>query len=50
MQQATRSGDFDLFHKLVEVLANPFEYRDENKAFSVAPKPEEEVKKTFCGT
>ena len=50
IQQATRNEDFGLFHKLVEVLANPFEYRHENKAFSVAPKPEEEVKKTFCGT
>ena len=50
IQQATRTGDFGLFHKLVEVLANPFEYREENKAFSVAPKPEEEVQQTFCGT
>jgi len=48
--QATRGEGFTLFHQLMNVLANPFEYSDENKQFAMPPQPEEEVKQTFCGT
>lgn len=50
IEEATTKQDFTRFHRLVEVLAQPFEYRQEDKAFAMAPKPEEEVKATFCGT
>ena len=50
IQQATQSQDFALFHQLVDVLARPFAYRQEFSAFAMAPTPEQEVKRTFCGT
>ena len=50
IQQATQGQDFTLFHQLMAVLANPFEYREESKQFALPPEPEQEVKQTFCGT
>ncbi|RLA51030.1 MAG: YdiU family protein [Gammaproteobacteria bacterium] len=50
IEQASQHQDFGLFNQLVDVLARPFEYREENKVFALSPKPEEEVKQTFCGT
>ncbi len=50
IQQATQNQDFTLFHRLNDVLARPFEYRQEDQDFALSPKPEEEVKQTFCGT
>lgn len=50
IEQATRGQDFSLFNQMVDVLAKPFDYREENKTFAMGPKPEEEVLHTFCGT
>lgn len=50
INEATRDNDFTRFHKLVDLLAKPFEYRESNKLFAMPPKPEEEVTQTFCGT
>ncbi|MBQ0720270.1 MAG: YdiU family protein [Gammaproteobacteria bacterium] len=50
IEQATGEEDFSLFHQMVDVLAKPFEYSEENASFAIAPKPEEEVLHTFCGT
>jgi len=50
IQQATQNQDFTLFHRLNDVLTRPFDYRQEDQAFALPPKPEEEVKQTFCGT
>lgn len=44
------NGDYALFHKLNEVYQNPFEERQEYDEFSRAPKSEERVTKTYCGT
>ncbi len=50
INEATRDNDFRRFHQLVDVLSKPFAYRDADKAFAQAPKPDEEVLATFCGT
>jgi len=47
---ATYQGDFTPFHKLVEVLAEPYQYKDELARFASPPRAEQEVKQTFCGT
>lgn len=38
------------FHKLVDVLAKPYEYNPAHARHATPPKPEEVVKQTFCGT
>ena len=43
-------GRFDKFHKLVDVLANPYDEQPEFADFAKPPAPEEEVLQTFCGT
>ena len=43
-------GDYERFHELTEVLARPFDDKPEYAAYSLPPKPEEEVTQTFCGT
>ena len=54
VEAAIRAGedenDFSVFHALHEVLQNPFEYQQGKDAYMQAPKPDEVVKKTFCGT
>lgn len=47
---AAEQGDFAPFHTLVEVLARPFDEQPEHAALRQPPKPEEEVRATFCGT
>jgi uncharacterized protein YdiU (UPF0061 family) len=48
------SGDFELFHQLLEFLSVPYEdvqIGDEQGArFNVPPSEEEKVQFTFCGT
>jgi serine/tyrosine/threonine adenylyltransferase len=44
------SEQFDKFHELVEVLANPYDDYAEFAEYAKAPAPEEEVQQTFCGT
>lgn len=48
--QAGLSGDFDPFERLVDILSDPFAKTAENAAYRAAPKPEERVARTFCGT
>ncbi|MCV2868566.1 YdiU family protein [Defluviimonas sp. WL0002] len=48
--RAATSGDHAPFHRLNAVLARPFEDREEDAAYALAPLPEEEVRRTFCGT
>lgn len=43
-------GNFDVFHKLVEVLAHPFKEQIEMEFYELPPQPHEEVQRTFCGT
>ncbi|MCV2864660.1 protein adenylyltransferase SelO [Albidovulum sediminicola] len=48
--RAATEGDYAPFHRLNKVLAQPFEEREADAAFALAPLPEEEVRRTFCGT
>jgi uncharacterized protein YdiU (UPF0061 family) len=48
--QAGNDGDYAPFHRLVEVLARPFEEQPEHASLEQAPEPHEVVKQTFCGT
>jgi serine/tyrosine/threonine adenylyltransferase len=50
IQAAEREGDFQPFHTLVEVLQRPFDDQPAHAALRTPPKPEEEVRATFCGT
>ena len=48
--QAAENGNLNPFHQLVDVLTYPFEYKIELKKYALAPRPEQVVKETFCGT
>jgi len=47
---AAYQGDFAPFHKLVEILKRPFDDQPEHADYEAAPKPDQVVKATFCGT
>jgi serine/tyrosine/threonine adenylyltransferase len=47
---ATDSDDLSVFHALVDVLANPHDYRPELAVYATPPQPEQVVRQTFCGT
>lgn len=48
--QAGYVGDFSLFHRLVDALAEPFAERAEYADLEAPPRPDEVVQQTFCGT
>lgn len=50
MIQAAVAGDDSLFHRLVGVLAHPFEDQPEARDLRRPPAPSEVVQATFCGT
>lgn len=43
-------GNYEHFHRLNHVLANPFTDQEEHQALRDAPKEDEVVHQTFCGT
>jgi uncharacterized protein YdiU (UPF0061 family) len=43
-------GDFSLFHRLVDALANPYAEDPGTADLRVPPTPDERVTRTFCGT
>ncbi len=43
-------GDFTPFHRLTEVLSQPFDDQPDAADLALAPTPEQEVRQTFCGT
>jgi uncharacterized protein YdiU (UPF0061 family) len=47
---AAENGDLGPFEELVAVLANPFEEQPGKERYAAAPRPEERVTATFCGT
>ncbi|MDZ7783596.1 MAG: YdiU family protein [Halioglobus sp.] len=47
---ATRKGDFEPFHALVDTLEDPWTYRPDARDYATPPRPEEVVRQTFCGT
>ena len=50
IRAAEDHGDFAPFHRLVDVLAAPFDDQPDNAAYQKPPLPQERVAKTFCGT
>ena len=47
---AGNKGDFELFHRLNQILQNPFTEQPEFSEYEAAPTREEVVHATFCGT
>jgi uncharacterized protein YdiU (UPF0061 family) len=47
---AAEAGDLAPFEELVAVLESPFEEQPGKERFAAAPRPEERVTATFCGT
>lgn len=47
---AAYHGDYEPFHRLNEVLMKPFTEQPDFADYEVAPKPDEVVCATFCGT
>ena len=47
---AVTTGDYAPFERLLAVLSRPYDDQPENAAYAAAPKPEEVVQATFCGT
>ncbi len=47
---AATGGDLGPFEELVALLARPFEEQPGKERFTAAPRPEERVTATFCGT
>ncbi len=47
---AAVTGDYAPFHRLCDVLARPFEDQPRHADLRAAPRPEEAVRQTFCGT
>lgn len=44
------AGDFGPFHRLNQVLANPFADTEVSRPYRAAPLEDEQVRRTFCGT
>ncbi|HVS76147.1 MAG TPA: YdiU family protein [Steroidobacteraceae bacterium] len=47
---AAETGDYDPFHRLIDVLQRPFDARLESSEYALPPRPGERVLQTFCGT
>jgi uncharacterized protein YdiU (UPF0061 family) len=47
---AVRKQDFEPFHTLVDVLAQPFEFDLSQARYALPPRPDQVVRQTFCGT
>jgi len=50
MIAAAVAGDFAPFHRLMAVLARPFDDGPDTAEYAKPPLPEERVRQTFCGT
>ncbi len=48
--RAASEGDFGPFQTLHRVLAHPFDLSPEDAAFADPPRPDQRVRRTFCGT
>ncbi len=47
---AAYDGDYEPFHRVNDVLRKPFSAQPEFAEYEAAPKPDEVVEATFCGT
>jgi uncharacterized protein YdiU (UPF0061 family) len=50
IQAAEKQQDFEPFHKLIDILAVPFEFDQTITRHALPPRPEQVVTQTFCGT
>jgi uncharacterized protein YdiU (UPF0061 family) len=50
IRAAEDQGDFSVFHALHAVLQNPYVEQQGKESYRQAPRPEEVVEYTFCGT
>lgn len=50
INQAYQQDRFDSFNKLLEVLSQPYQYRQDCSEYMLAALPYEQVHYTFCGT
>jgi len=50
IDDAVDDGDYQAFHTLCDVLADPFELPDDHRELLHPPEPDERVEATFCGT
>ena len=50
IEAATKRQDFQLFHILVDTLANPCKFDTDAQELALPPTPEQIVQQTFCGT
>ncbi|MBC6442826.1 MAG: YdiU family protein [Rhodobacteraceae bacterium] len=48
--KSANDGNYKAFEELLEVLANPYDAREQFEKYEAPPKPEEIVHQTFCGT
>ncbi len=50
IRAAEDESDFTPFHRLVDRLARPLDYDARDARYALPPRPEQEVRQTFCGT
>lgn len=50
IEAATERGDFSLFRRLCQAVANPFEVSPNDRDLQDPPSAEQRVTQTFCGT
>lgn len=48
--QSAVAGDYTPFHRLNTILANPFNEQEGAQDIARAPLPDQEIRRTFCGT
>jgi uncharacterized protein YdiU (UPF0061 family) len=50
IEAATSAQDFSPFNQLVDILKTPSVYDSKLATYATPPRPEQEVRQTFCGT
>ena len=50
IRAAVDEDDHEPFHRLVEVLASPYDDQTGRERYTVPPRPDQVVRETFCGT
>jgi uncharacterized protein YdiU (UPF0061 family) len=50
IRAAVDNDDFAPFHQLVDLLATPYRYQPSFARHAMPPRPEQVVRRTFCGT
>ena len=50
IEVASNEQDFEPFHRLVDILSQPFDFNESQSRYALPPRPEQVVRQTFCGT